>query len=90
MSTFPDTAAGRYVAEMIPAASAWMNGDKGPMIAHCLKYPIHFPDDDHVRHAIVCKTVTGNTNFPMEMRTRAKQWLLANGLTPFDDGDVPV
>ena len=90
MTTYPDTATERYTAEMIAACSAWMNGDQAPMIAHAKKWNCHFPPEDNMRQVIVCKCVTGNTRFPMEMRTRAKQWLLANWWQPWGDGDIPT
>lgn len=80
----------QYTAEMVVAVTAWMEGDKQPFRDHCRKYSIPMPSDETVLHASICKCVTGNAQFPMEMRTRAKRWLLEKGLSAFDDGDVPV
>lgn len=80
----------QYQAEMISAVSAYMDGDSKPFIEHCKKYSIPAVTDELVLRGSICKCVTGNASFPMEMRTRAKRWLLKNKLSSFDDGDVPV
>ncbi|MES2793196.1 MAG: hypothetical protein V4719_26540 [Planctomycetota bacterium] len=79
----------QYTDEMRFAVVAWMEGDKKPFIAHCIKHSIPMAENELVIQASICKTVTGNAEFPMELRTRAKQWLQAQGLSSFDDGDVP-
>lgn len=89
MQSTPAITIEQYTNEMVTAAAAFMNGDKRPFLDHCLKYSVALPRDEVVLMATVCKCVTGNTKFPMEMRSRAKRWLLEHKLMPFDDGDVP-
>lgn len=90
MTTQAPTAIEAYTAEFVAVASAWMNGHTQPYLDHCRLYSIYISDSQLVRHATICKAVTGNVRFPMEIRTRAKRWLLAHHMQPFDDGDVPV
>lgn len=86
--TVPNLA--EYMASLVPAGVAWMQGNKLPFVAHCARFGVAFPEVEITQHATVCKVITSNTRFPMWARVEAKRWLVNNNLSSHDDGDVTV
>lgn len=49
--------------------------DKAKIIAYCKKYGVHFPENDVLFWAGVCKAICNITNAPENVRKRASDWL---------------
>ncbi len=74
------------------ALLAWAKErDTRPLVGHLIKYGLPaLPSDRLTAEGAVMKMITARTALPMDVRSKAKAWLVARHLQPMDDGDVPV
>jgi hypothetical protein len=72
------------------ALEDYMSGDGTSFEEHCDKWGLSdkIPNHPLAKHGAIMKMVTARTSLPMEIRRKAKVWLVENGFRSWDDGDV--
>lgn len=79
-----------YMESLDAALTAFVrDGDDAPMFEHCTVYGLTV-QTGQVWPVSLYKVATARKSLPMDIRSRAKRWLLEHGFKPLDDGDVPV
>jgi hypothetical protein len=70
--------------------AALLSLDRAAITAYMAKYgDVHtLPADERMFWIAAHKARTGARTLPMEARSLSKRWLIEQGFTSFDDGDV--
>lgn len=66
---------GKIAAFVKDRNEALFSFDKAKIIAYSNKYGVHFPENETVFWAGVCKAICNITNAPEDVRKRAFDWL---------------
>jgi hypothetical protein len=95
MSTASEPSLSDYFASLDPALIEFvMHDNDGPIKRHMAMYPdAHsraMSADSAVFKCALFKAATGRRALPMEVRSKAKRYLIEHGWQSWDDGDVPV
>lgn len=79
-----------YFKSLDAAITAYMCGDSAPIRLHSHIYIVPIPNDDEALRVAVYKVVTARTSMPMDLRIRAKKWLLDNKYKPWDNNGITI